>query len=78
MQYGDKPRIKEIWTRFVDYELGHLHMVMDLFKEMERRDPAELCHQTLPEPIDYQSHREFVRETLTNEVGSASNGRHSS
>jgi len=68
MKYETNPRIKEIWTRFVDYELGHLHMVMDLFKEMERRDPAEVLPQTLPEPIDYQSHREFVRETLTNEV----------
>jgi hypothetical protein len=68
MTYETNPRIKEIWTRFVDYELGHLHMVMDLFKEMERRDPAEVLPQTLPEPIDYQSHREFVRETLTNEV----------
>ena len=68
MAYETNPRIKEIWTRFCDYELGHLHMVMDLFKEMERRDPAEVLPATLPEPIDYQSHREFVRETLTNEV----------
>src|SRR5687767_15320207 len=68
MEYETNPRIKEIWTRFVDYELGHLHMVMELFKEIERRDPAELLPQTLPEPIDYQSHRQFVREVLNNEV----------
>jgi rubrerythrin len=68
MKYETNPRIKEIWTRFCDYELGHLHMVMDLFKQIERRDPAELLPETRPEPLDYQSHREFVRETLTNEV----------
>ena len=68
MAYETNPRIKEIWTRFVDYELGHLHMVMELFKQMDGRDPAELLPATLPEPIDYQSHRQFVRETLTNEV----------
>ena len=66
--YETNPRIKQIWERFVDYELGHLHMVMDLFKEIERRDPAELLPKTLPELIDYQSHRQFVRETLANEV----------
>ena len=68
MAYETNPRIKEIWTRFVDYELGHLHMVMELFKQIDGRDPAELLPATLPEPIDYQSHRQFVRETLTNEV----------
>ena len=68
MQYETNPRIKDIWTRFVDYELGHLHFVMEMFKTIENRDPAEILPQTLPEPIDYQSHRQFVRETLTAEV----------
>jgi hypothetical protein len=68
MQYETNPRIKQIWERFVDYELGHLHMVMDLMKEIEKRDPAELLPQTLPEPIEYVSHRQFVRETLNREV----------
>jgi hypothetical protein len=66
--YETNPRVKQIWERFVDYELGHLHMVMELFKRMENRDPAEVLPQTLPELIDYQSHRQFVRETLNNEV----------
>jgi hypothetical protein len=66
--YETNPRVKQIWERFVDYELGHLHMVMELFKKMENRDPAEVLPQTLPELIDYQSHRQFVRETLNNEV----------
>ena len=68
MEYETNPRIKQIWERFCDYELGHLHMVMELFKQYENRDPAEVLPQTLPEPIDYQSHRQFVRETLNNEV----------
>jgi rubrerythrin len=67
-EYETNPRVKQIWERFVDYELGHLHMVMDLFQRFERRDPAEVLPQTLPELIDYQSHRQFVRETLKNEV----------
>jgi hypothetical protein len=68
MEYETNPRIKQIWERFCDYELGHLQMVMELFKQIENRDPAEILPQTLPEPIDYQSHRQFVRETLSNEV----------
>ena len=66
--YETNPRVKKIWERFCDYELGHLQMVMELFKKIENRDPAEVLPQTLPEPIEYESHREFVRETLSNEV----------
>ena len=73
-EYETNPRIKEIWDRFLDYELGHLHHVMELFKKVENRDPAEVLPATLPEPIDYTSHREFVRETLANEVDLRANG----
>ena len=62
------PRIKRIWERFLDYELGQLHFAMDLMKEVERRDPEELLPEKLPEPIAYESQREFVREVLENEV----------
>ena len=68
MQYETNPRIRQIWERFCDYELGHMHMVMELMKQIERRDPAELLPATLPEPIKFESHRQFVRETLNREV----------
>ena len=68
MQYETNPRIKAIWERFLNYELGHLQVVMELFKKFENRDPAEVLPASLPEPIDYVSHRQFVRETLKNEV----------
>jgi rubrerythrin len=71
----DNPRIKAIWERFLDYELGHLHFVMDLFKKIERRDSAEVLPRTLPEPIAYKSQREFVRRVLRDEVNFRANGK---
>jgi hypothetical protein len=62
------PRIKQIWERFLDYELGHLHLVRELFKKHEQRDPAEILDGSLPRPIQFQSQRAFVREVLANEV----------
>jgi len=62
------PRIRAIWERFLDYELGQLNFVMELFKKYERRDPNEILPSTLPDPIPYQSNRDFVRETLKAEV----------
>jgi rubrerythrin len=62
------PRIKAIWERFLDYELGHLNYVAELFKKHEKRDPMEVLPATLPEPITYASQRDFVRKVLAQEV----------
>jgi hypothetical protein len=70
---GD-PRLKQLWQRFVDYELGHLHFVRELFERHEARDPWEVIPPMLPDPIRYESHREFVRETLAREVDLRANG----
>ncbi|HEX2140120.1 MAG TPA: hypothetical protein VHG33_10450, partial [Woeseiaceae bacterium] len=50
------------------YELGHLQLVAELFKKHENRDPAEILPETLPDPIPYESQRDFVRETLKQEL----------
>ncbi|WP_292937516.1 hypothetical protein [Noviherbaspirillum sp.] len=62
------PRVKAIWERFLDYELGHFHHVAELFKQHEKRDPAELFPTALPEPIQFASQRDFVRQVLAQEV----------
>jgi rubrerythrin len=62
------PRIRAIWERFLDYELGHLNLVSELFKKYEKRDPAEVLPDTIPDPMPVDSQRDFVREVLTKEV----------
>jgi hypothetical protein len=69
-----EPRIKSIWQRFLDYELGHLAYVRELFERIEKRDAFEVLPATLPEPIKYESHRRFVRETLEGEVDLRASG----
>ena len=67
-RYEDNPRIKAIWERFVDYELGHLHAVCDLYRKEYRRDPEELLPAELPEPLAFASQRDFVQKVLNEEV----------
>lgn len=63
------PRIRAIWERFLDYELGHLQVVLQLFKEIERRDPAEVLGDgLLPRFIEFQSQRGFIRHVVENET----------
>jgi rubrerythrin len=68
LQYETNPRIKSIWERFLNYELGHLHFVLEVFRKYDKRDPAEVIPESLPEPIEYKSHRQFVRKVLNEEV----------
>lgn len=68
------PRIKAIWERFLDYELGHLHLVMELFKKYERRDPAEVLPESLPDPVAFESQRKFVHAVLNQEANMRANG----
>jgi hypothetical protein len=74
MQQESNPRVKAIWERFLDYELGHMHAVIDLVKKHEKRDPLELLPESLPDPIPFATQREFVRQTLAQEVDLRANG----
>jgi len=68
------PRIQAIWERLLSYELGHMHVVAELFKKYERRDPQEVVGDKLPDPIAFESQREFVRATLAREVDLRASG----
>ncbi|MBA3539850.1 MAG: hypothetical protein H0T79_09490 [Deltaproteobacteria bacterium] len=68
LQQESNRRLKQIWDRFLAYELGQLHFVMDLMRQIEKRDPEELVPATLPEPIKYESQRDFVRDVLRDEA----------
>jgi rubrerythrin len=68
------PRIRAIWERFVDYELGHLHHVCGLLESIEGRDRAEILSQALPTPLQFKSQRDFVRNVLEEEVDLRTNG----
>ncbi|MEX0732269.1 MAG: hypothetical protein WED00_06390 [Aquisalimonadaceae bacterium] len=74
VQTESNPRIKAIWERMLDYELGQLHFVMDIYRDTEKRDPAEILPREIPDPIAFDSHREFVRRVLEQEVDLTARG----
>jgi rubrerythrin len=73
-QQESNPRIRAIWERMLDYELGHFHMVAKLLQKHEGRDASELIPREFPDPFPFESNREFVRETLLAEVDFRANG----
>ena len=67
-EYESDPRIRRIWERMLEYELGHVQFVARLLEDYERRDAQEVLDRRLRDPIVYESHREFVREVLRSEA----------
>jgi rubrerythrin len=67
-------KVKAIWERFLDYELGHVRFVAELFEQQLGRDAGEILRGDIPQPIRYVSHREFVRQVLREEVGLRARG----
>ncbi|HEY0709619.1 MAG TPA: hypothetical protein VGG33_22600, partial [Polyangia bacterium] len=68
VEYEGNPRIRKIWERFLDYELGHLQVVRELFENIEKRDAESVLPGKLPSPIQYESQRAFVRSVLEKEI----------
>lgn len=68
------PRLKALWERFLDYELGQLHLAIEHFQRLDGRDIAEILPNELPDPIPIESQREFVRKVLADEVDLRADG----
>jgi len=75
MEQETNPRIKALWEKFLDYELGHFQVALKLFKDIERRDPETVLGDgKLPQFIRYESQRQFVRQTIAEEVALRKDG----
>jgi hypothetical protein len=75
VEYEGNPRIKRIWERFLDYELGHVQVARETFERFERRDADEVITQKLADPLVFESQREFVRRVLSTEIDLRAAGR---
>lgn len=70
----DNPRIKALWERFLDYELGHLNIACEYFKEVERRDPQEILGGDLPAMTKLKGQRDFIRKVIRKETNLRADG----
>jgi hypothetical protein len=58
-------RIRTLWERHRDMEIGQLHAACELLKTFEGRDPEEILPPSLPEvPVTFETNFEYVRQVL--------------
>ena len=60
--------IKKIWEIFLDMEIGHLHLVADMFKKYEKRDPEEVIGNEIVIPCRFKSQKAYVQKVLEKEA----------
>lgn len=60
--------LKPVWEEFLDYELGHLRVAVDLFKKHEKRDPEEVTGSEIVYPCRFMSQKEYVSNILRTEI----------
>lgn len=60
--------LKPVWEEFVDYELGHLSIAVELFKKHENRDPEEVIGSEIVYPCRFMSQKKYVTDVLKKEI----------
>lgn len=62
------PRIRELWDTHLAMELGQLHAACELLRKYEGREAQEFLPAELPEPVRFESNKEYVRGVLAEQV----------
>jgi hypothetical protein len=60
------PGLRAIWSRFADYELGHLHAVAELAR-LEGIDPLAIVPALIPDALPWSAQRAFVQDVVVRE-----------
>lgn len=68
LQNETHPRIRELWDTHLAMELGQLHVACDLLRKYEKRDAQEFLPAELPEPVRFESNKDYVRGLLAEQV----------
>jgi hypothetical protein len=75
LQQESDRRIKSIWERHCDMEIGQLKVACDYLMRFEGVDPREILPRELPDvPVTFEPNKEYVREVLATQVDLRTDG----
>jgi rubrerythrin len=68
MEQETDSRVKSMWEKCLNMELGHLQNASAMMQQYEKKDPAEILPKELPKPIVFQSNIDYIREILATQT----------
>jgi hypothetical protein len=73
-QEGDR-RIRDVWERHLDMELGQLQAACGFLRRYEGVDPEEILPPALPDtPVTFEPNKEYVRTGLAEQIDLRTDG----
>jgi hypothetical protein len=74
LQEETDERIRGIWQNHLDGEIEHLHLAAELLDQYEGRDAESLMPPELPEPVRFQSNKQYIRDILAAQIDLTADG----
>jgi hypothetical protein len=68
MEQESDRRVKAIWELHLNMELAHLQGAVELLRTHEGREAAELLPAELPEVLQLEPNKQYLRELLATQV----------
>lgn len=67
-QTESDPRIKQIWETHLAMEIEQLKASIELMKTLDGKDAADMLPAELPEPLTFESNKDYIRKVLAETV----------
>lgn len=75
MRQESDPRIRSIWERHCEMEIGQLQVAARMLERFEGVDPREILPASLPDvPVTFEQNKQYVREVLAAQVDLRTDG----
>jgi rubrerythrin len=60
-------QVKMFWQQCLENEIAHLHAVVDIMKQYEKKDATEQYPKSFPEPLVLASSKDYVRQVIADQ-----------
>lgn len=68
MEAESDRKVKQVWELHLNMELEQLRIAVELLREHDGRDPAELLPAELPEPVTFEPNKAYLRHLLDTQI----------
>ncbi len=68
MEAESDRKVKQVWELHLNMELEQLRIAVELLREHDGRDPAELLPAELPEPVMFEPNKAYLRHLLDTQI----------
>lgn len=74
MRTETDPRIRELWETHLAMEIEQLKSAANILKMMDGREAADMLPASLPEPVTFESNKDYIRQVIADQINLTASG----